>query len=157
MHVTFRLRCRESYRLLRPPLVLRSSSSARWCGGDSVHGGARAHRFICGLQILSFSISSFLDSRYYCGVLTLMQCTLRFAFISSSSLLLYPPCMNVCRDLKPHEWDGHHVRRKSRRPSEVSTIGTPDNRLELPTPVRTLDPMVTTPFMFLHFLIFVSF
>ena len=42
------------------------------------------------------------------------KCTLCFASILSSSLLLYLPCLDVCRDLKPHEWDGHRVRRKSR-------------------------------------------
>ena len=70
--------------------------------------------------------------------------------------------MNVCRDLKPHEWDRHHVRRKSWRPSEVLTVETLDvgrnsRLLELPTPIETPDPMVTTPFMVLHFLIFVRF
>ena len=81
--------------------------------------------------VFRLSLSSFLDSRYYHGSLTLMQCTLRFASILSPSLLLYPPCMNVCRNFKPHEWDGHHGRRRSRRPSEVLTVGTPDARLEL--------------------------
>ena len=113
----------------------------------------------CGFHL---SPSSFIDSMYYHGALTLMQCTLRFASILSPSQVLYPPCMNVCHDLKPHEWDDHHVRRKSQRPSEVPIVGTPDigqnSRLsELPEMVGTPDPMVNTPFMFLHFSMFVRF
>ena len=77
------------------------------------------------------------------GALTLMSMYLAICLLFFFPLLLYPPCVNACRDLKPHEWASHHVRRRFQRPPEVSAlVGTPD-------------PMVTTPFMFLHFSIFV--